>query len=708
MIIMIIGVVSYSFAIGSFSNIISNVDSREAKLKEKIHILNDIKHEYHLTTDLYMRLRKALKYDHTKNQTDKFTFLNELPPSLKIKLSYEMHNNIIATFPFFQGKPPQFIAFIGPLLRPMRVLAGEYVYMNGDPIDDVYFLINGQVGLVLPDFDDTVYVKIDKGYYFGEVDFLHDRDGRRAFTVKALTECELLSLSRSDLDLVCNEFSEIMSILFTNSELRLKRSLQLQTEAMEYCVKHENNIFQAHTTKAIESIPINPVAPPIITLPKCADLKNIDELEDEESLYNEEISKSEEEDPGGFPKKKDSSASLGKFNKIQKDSKLYDISTTDMGGESPSIVLKKDQSLYKKEESKRAETDSDIEDSYEDSSDASSHQGKVIKVNKKEMGEKSSSVKWDKVKNFIGKRKTSILSSFKYNKTLVDGGEKDLKQKKKKKKKKAKAKMEKLHNQMSELLSKMQSQTTPTGGQSPETHNNNNNIITARPEFNFMEIISKVVSEQVNAQINLTGEESASPRKLNNYNFKSYLGNLPEPARENSMKAPNPKRFPGRAQSHIYNIAPKFSGGNYTGPRVSEASTPTNLNEGIIPRVSMSSKIVYKGDLEVSGEHSENEDAVNLFSKTAIVPPVAYNPMSQEVVGRVPVIGWGENREDQSKHMEVTHVHEENKDENLGGSEIHHIENLGDVGNMEYNKNNQSEYDKENDEDTDSIVITLE
>jgi hypothetical protein len=46
--LMIIGVISFSFATGSLSNILANFDEKEAKLKEKIQVLNDIKKEYHV------------------------------------------------------------------------------------------------------------------------------------------------------------------------------------------------------------------------------------------------------------------------------------------------------------------------------------------------------------------------------------------------------------------------------------------------------------------------------------------------------------------------------------------------------------------------------------------------------------------------------------------------------------------------------------
>lgn len=55
--LMLIGVISFSFATGSLSSILSNYDASQAKLKEKIATLNEIKRLYGISPDLYDELR---------------------------------------------------------------------------------------------------------------------------------------------------------------------------------------------------------------------------------------------------------------------------------------------------------------------------------------------------------------------------------------------------------------------------------------------------------------------------------------------------------------------------------------------------------------------------------------------------------------------------------------------------------------------------
>ena len=69
-ILMVVGVISFSFATGALASIITSYDSKEALLKEKISTLNEITAEYELDIDLFNKLAKTIKYDHSKKQRD--------------------------------------------------------------------------------------------------------------------------------------------------------------------------------------------------------------------------------------------------------------------------------------------------------------------------------------------------------------------------------------------------------------------------------------------------------------------------------------------------------------------------------------------------------------------------------------------------------------------------------------------------------------
>ena len=171
-VLMIIGVFAFSFSISSLSSMLSSMDTRNAHLNEKLTTLNKIQRRYRIGFEFYRRLKQALKYDYQRNAAIQFSFLNELPQNLKIELSLIMHREIVKKIYFFQNKSPHFIAFIGPLLKPLHIEEGSYIYKEKDPIEEIFFLIKGKAALVHKDIKDSPYLIIDQGYYFGEIDFV--------------------------------------------------------------------------------------------------------------------------------------------------------------------------------------------------------------------------------------------------------------------------------------------------------------------------------------------------------------------------------------------------------------------------------------------------------------------------------------------------------------------------------------------------------
>lgn len=132
---MIVGVISYSFAISSFTSIITTLDSKMAKLKEKLNTLNNIRSEYDMDFELYWKLKQSLYYDHSKDMTDKMTLINELPSNLKVNLCNVMYRKNVKGIKYLEEKSAHFMATVGPMLRPIKVHKNEYIFMEQDPVD---------------------------------------------------------------------------------------------------------------------------------------------------------------------------------------------------------------------------------------------------------------------------------------------------------------------------------------------------------------------------------------------------------------------------------------------------------------------------------------------------------------------------------------------------------------------------------------------
>ena len=93
------------------------------------------------------------------------------------------------------------------------------------PLNLVYFLKKGSVGFVTrrESPPDLIYATLREGSCFGDTDFLslNTPNPRRQFSVKALTDVEILLLQKSDLLKIGVEFKADIADLFQDSLTRL-------------------------------------------------------------------------------------------------------------------------------------------------------------------------------------------------------------------------------------------------------------------------------------------------------------------------------------------------------------------------------------------------------------------------------------------------------------------------------------------------------
>lgn len=61
---------------------------------------------------------------------------------------------------------------MAPLLKPVKVSKGEYIYLKGDSIDGVYFIKKGRAAYVEKKSKaDEIFATVQPGSYLGDIDF---------------------------------------------------------------------------------------------------------------------------------------------------------------------------------------------------------------------------------------------------------------------------------------------------------------------------------------------------------------------------------------------------------------------------------------------------------------------------------------------------------------------------------------------------------
>ena len=122
------------------------------------------------------------------------------------------------------------MASLAPLLKPVKVCKGEYLYLKGDSLDGIYFVKKGEAAYVEKrTHADLMFAYCHEGGYFGDVDFAASNqtsESKRLFSVKALTDMDLLLLEKSVLFNIDVEFKREVLHLFEHSHrqvIRLQR-----------------------------------------------------------------------------------------------------------------------------------------------------------------------------------------------------------------------------------------------------------------------------------------------------------------------------------------------------------------------------------------------------------------------------------------------------------------------------------------------------
>ena len=122
-------------------------------------------------------------------------------------------------FTLFKGLGDDEIAEFSGVTHAIKVSAGENFITEGEIGDSIFFLLDGEVEinqvLTLPmgkgsvDNREKAIIKLSSEIrpMFGEMSLFH-ADDRRSASVKALTDCRLVKISKNDLFRICDGHPE--------------------------------------------------------------------------------------------------------------------------------------------------------------------------------------------------------------------------------------------------------------------------------------------------------------------------------------------------------------------------------------------------------------------------------------------------------------------------------------------------------------------
>ena len=150
--LLIVGIMIYSYAVSAISNYVQNVDSKTLEYQHKVAILNQIKmtHE-RMPQSLFNKISKFLLYKLGTESKDKNEIMDNLPLTLRNKLIMEMYKNIIHNFIFFKYfDNTDFIIRVILAFKPILGVKNERLVNEGDYIEEIIFVKRGRLSLEIP------------------------------------------------------------------------------------------------------------------------------------------------------------------------------------------------------------------------------------------------------------------------------------------------------------------------------------------------------------------------------------------------------------------------------------------------------------------------------------------------------------------------------------------------------------------------------
>lgn len=113
----------------------------------------------------------------------------------------------------------------------------------------VYFIKSGKVAAVMPKFSNFKFLKIQQGYYFGEVDIFFNHSCRKN-TFMATKHTQLLVLHKEHLEqLIYKQYKSIGEEMRLNAGIRIQKMTQMQKEAEELLDSNSAFLKKSNTIK---------------------------------------------------------------------------------------------------------------------------------------------------------------------------------------------------------------------------------------------------------------------------------------------------------------------------------------------------------------------------------------------------------------------------------------------------------------------------
>ncbi|CAI9765767.1 unnamed protein product [Fraxinus pennsylvanica] len=218
----ILGLILFALLIGNMQTYLQSLTIRLEEMRVKRRDSEQWMHHRLLPPDLRGRVRKYDQYKWLETRgVDEESLVQSLPKDLRRDIKRHLCLALVKRVPLFENMDERLLDAICERLKPCLYTENTYIVREGDPVDEMLFIIRGRLESVTTDGGRSGFFNrsmLKEGDFCGEELLTWALDPRSGSnlpsstrTVKALTEVEAFALTADELKFVAGQFRRLHS-----------------------------------------------------------------------------------------------------------------------------------------------------------------------------------------------------------------------------------------------------------------------------------------------------------------------------------------------------------------------------------------------------------------------------------------------------------------------------------------------------------------
>ncbi|KAH7675329.1 Potassium channel voltage-dependent EAG/ELK/ERG protein [Dioscorea alata] len=218
----ILGLVLFALLIGNMQTYLQSLTIRLEEMRIKRRDSEQWMHHRLLPQDLRERVRRYDQYKWLETRgVDEENLVQSLPKDLKRDIKRHLCLALVKRVPLFEDMDERLLDAICERLKPTLYTENTYIVREGDPVDEMLFIIRGRLESVTTDGGRSGFFNrgiLKEGDFCGDELLTWALDPKSGAnlpsstrTVKALTEVEAFALIADELKFVAGQFRRLHS-----------------------------------------------------------------------------------------------------------------------------------------------------------------------------------------------------------------------------------------------------------------------------------------------------------------------------------------------------------------------------------------------------------------------------------------------------------------------------------------------------------------